>query len=226
MRHAIWIIDEDPHSHAVLVPALRHAQLPSRSFNHPRQALEELRALRALRALPCATAAPGPVDVSLVLCAVQSAFNEAELDGLDLFSACCPDLAVIALVADSARQRAGALAPRAAYAYVPKPLDLALTLTLIRRALAEVPQNAAAVAAVAAVAAAAHSSWEQGLQAEATALLGSGQTELWAALAERFEARLICAALAHSKGRRVEAAQQLGIGRNTITRKIQALGLA
>ena len=36
---------------------------------------------------------------------------------------------------------------------------------------------------------------------------------------------LIEAALAHTKGRRIEAAQKLGIGRNTITRKIQELGL-
>jgi two-component system nitrogen regulation response regulator GlnG len=40
-----------------------------------------------------------------------------------------------------------------------------------------------------------------------------------------FEATLIRAALRHTRGRRVEAAQRLGIGRNTITRKIQELGL-
>ncbi|MDQ5880003.1 MAG: two-component system, NtrC family, nitrogen regulation response regulator GlnG, partial [Pseudomonadota bacterium] len=32
-------------------------------------------------------------------------------------------------------------------------------------------------------------------------------------------------ALAHTGGRRIEAAVALGIGRNTITRKIQELGL-
>ena len=41
----------------------------------------------------------------------------------------------------------------------------------------------------------------------------------------RVEARLIHAALASTRGRRIEAAQRLGIGRNTITRKIQELGL-
>ena len=44
-------------------------------------------------------------------------------------------------------------------------------------------------------------------------------------LTHRFESRLILAALANTKGRRIEAAQKLGIGRNTITRKIQELGL-
>ncbi len=40
-----------------------------------------------------------------------------------------------------------------------------------------------------------------------------------------FEATMIKSALKHTRGRRVEAAQRLGIGRNTITRKIQELGL-
>jgi two-component system nitrogen regulation response regulator GlnG len=45
------------------------------------------------------------------------------------------------------------------------------------------------------------------------------------ALSRRFEAILIRTALRHTGGRRIEAAQRLGIGRNTITRKIQELGL-
>jgi DNA-binding NtrC family response regulator len=44
-------------------------------------------------------------------------------------------------------------------------------------------------------------------------------------LTRRFESKLILAALASTRGRRIEAAQKLGIGRNTITRKIQELGL-
>ena len=67
--------------------------------------------------------------------------------------------------------------------------------------------------------------WEADLQIEATALLGSGSTEVWDTLSRRFESRLIQAALANTKGRRIEAAHKLGIGRNTITRKIQELGL-
>ena len=46
-----------------------------------------------------------------------------------------------------------------------------------------------------------------------------------AELLRRFESRLILTALANTRGRRIEAAQKLGIGRNTITRKIQELGL-
>ncbi len=67
--------------------------------------------------------------------------------------------------------------------------------------------------------------WELELEDEAMLLLRSGHTEVWDALTRRFEARLIQAALNNTRGRRIEAANKLGIGRNTITRKIQELGL-
>jgi two-component system, NtrC family, nitrogen regulation response regulator GlnG len=67
--------------------------------------------------------------------------------------------------------------------------------------------------------------WEQGLQAEAMALLADGRHDVWDVLTRRFETRLIQTALATTRGRRIEAAQKLGIGRNTITRKIQELHL-
>jgi two-component system, NtrC family, nitrogen regulation response regulator GlnG len=51
------------------------------------------------------------------------------------------------------------------------------------------------------------------------------QSGVMARLTRVFEATMIRAALKHTRGRRVEAAQRLGIGRNTITRKIQELGL-
>ncbi len=67
--------------------------------------------------------------------------------------------------------------------------------------------------------------WESGLQAEAMALLLSGRMDVWDELTKRFERKLILTALDSTRGRRIEAAHKLGIGRNTITRKIQELGL-
>ncbi len=69
------------------------------------------------------------------------------------------------------------------------------------------------------------SAWEAGLEAEAMALLATDRHDIWDELTRRFESRLILTALAATRGRRIEAAQKLGIGRNTITRKIQELGL-
>ncbi len=67
--------------------------------------------------------------------------------------------------------------------------------------------------------------WETGLEAEALELLATGRHDVWDELTKRFESKLILTALANTRGRRIEAAQKLGIGRNTITRKIQELGL-
>ena len=67
--------------------------------------------------------------------------------------------------------------------------------------------------------------WLLGLEADARTRLDAGETEVWDALSRRFESQLIRTALEVTKGRRIEAAQKLGIGRNTITRKIQDLGL-
>ncbi|GAA0749024.1 nitrogen regulation protein NR(I) [Ideonella azotifigens] len=87
----------------------------------------------------------------------------------------------------------------------------------------------AAAAAPAGVAAAPSSSgeapWLQDLETEAKRLLEAGSPEVWDLLTRQFEARLIRTALAITRGRRIEAAQKLGIGRNTITRKIQELAL-
>ncbi len=67
--------------------------------------------------------------------------------------------------------------------------------------------------------------WESGLEHEAQALLAEGRTDVWDVLSRRFESRLILTALGFTRGRRIEAAQKLGIGRNTITRKIAELDL-
>lgn len=77
----------------------------------------------------------------------------------------------------------------------------------------------------AAIEAAAPSGWEGGLEAEALALLAAGRIDVWDVLSRRFESKLIQTALVNTRGRRIEAAHKLGIGRNTITRKIQELNL-
>ena len=67
--------------------------------------------------------------------------------------------------------------------------------------------------------------WIAGLQRETARLLASRTPDVMSELTRRFEAAVIRTALTHTHGRRIEAAQKLGIGRNTITRKVQELGL-
>ncbi len=52
-----------------------------------------------------------------------------------------------------------------------------------------------------------------------------GDSELMDQLTRLFEAAVIRTALRHTRGRRIDAALRLGIGRNTITRKVQELRL-
>jgi two-component system, NtrC family, nitrogen regulation response regulator GlnG len=67
--------------------------------------------------------------------------------------------------------------------------------------------------------------WLSDLKRDARTRLDAHEAEVWETLTQQFEATLIQTALEITRGRRIEAAQRLGIGRNTITRKIQDLGL-
>jgi two-component system nitrogen regulation response regulator GlnG len=67
--------------------------------------------------------------------------------------------------------------------------------------------------------------WELALASEADRLLARGESSIMDSLGKTFERTLIAKALAHTGGRRIEAANLLGIGRNTITRKIAELGI-
>jgi len=69
------------------------------------------------------------------------------------------------------------------------------------------------------------SDWKRALEREVTASLARGEKEIFDRLNKSFESALIIKALAHTGGRRIEAATLLGIGRNTLTRKIQELNL-
>ncbi|SNX28488.1 two-component system, NtrC family, nitrogen regulation response regulator GlnG [Polynucleobacter meluiroseus] len=67
--------------------------------------------------------------------------------------------------------------------------------------------------------------WESGLGRLAVKMLQDGEKDVFSALSAQFEKTVLKAALEVTRGRRVEAAQRLGIGRNTITRKLQELKL-
>ncbi len=72
---------------------------------------------------------------------------------------------------------------------------------------------------------AATENWVAALEREAEVLLKRGDTAILDELTRQFERALISRALAHTGGRRIEASTLLGMGRNTLTRKIQELGL-
>ena len=67
--------------------------------------------------------------------------------------------------------------------------------------------------------------WTVVLENTVNLALARGERDLMDRMTRDFESVLIRRALQHTGGRRIEAAQLLGIGRNTITRKINELGL-
>ena len=67
--------------------------------------------------------------------------------------------------------------------------------------------------------------WTEALARSAQARLGRGENGILNDLTGEFERTLIRVALAHTGGRKIEAANLLGWGRNTLTRKIQELGM-
>jgi two-component system nitrogen regulation response regulator GlnG len=92
------------------------------------------------------------------------------------------------------------------------------------------PEPAAAAPAVAAASgpvavAQAGGDWTAPLVAEVERRLQAGVPDVLDTLARDFEAAVIRTALRHTHGRRIDAATRLGVGRNTITRKIQELQL-
>ena len=72
---------------------------------------------------------------------------------------------------------------------------------------------------------AASGDWQAMLAVQAQAAFLRGETSVMDQLTKDFERVLIAKAMEHTAGRRIEAAQLLGLGRNTLTRKIQELGM-
>ena len=62
--------------------------------------------------------------------------------------------------------------------------------------------------------------WDDALAAWARERLAAGEPDLHAQARERLDQVLLDAALEHTGGRRSEAAARLGLGRNTLTRKL------
>ncbi|GAB1232456.1 nitrogen regulation protein NR(I) [Ferrigenium sp. UT4] len=67
--------------------------------------------------------------------------------------------------------------------------------------------------------------WRALLAQQTAFALQRGEPHILDTLSKEFERTLITQALQHTGGRRIEAATLLGMGRNTLTRKIQELGL-
>src|SRR5690606_7324082 len=68
--------------------------------------------------------------------------------------------------------------------------------------------------------------WEKALRHWADQSLAAGQHDILSKAVPTFERALIETALKHTAGRKRDAANLLGWGRNTLTRKLKELGMA
>jgi two-component system nitrogen regulation response regulator GlnG len=89
----------------------------------------------------------------------------------------------------------------------------------------DLPAELREVSAGAGGADASDNDWRTALDRELTAALVRGEQGVGERLLREFKRTLILRSLTHTGGHRIEAAQRLGWGRNTLTRKIQELGL-
>ena len=70
-----------------------------------------------------------------------------------------------------------------------------------------------------------NSTWEQQLRHWADNELANGKNDILTTAVPTFERALIETALSHTNGRKKDAAELLGWGRNTLTRKLKELGM-
>jgi len=110
-------------------------------------------------------------------------------------------------------------------AQVVKVEDLPLEMRQPPAAAAPAPRPEALAAPVAASPSESKGDWTAQLVAEVERRLQNGVPDVMDTLSRDFEAAVIRTALRHTHGRRIDAATRLGVGRNTITRKIQELQL-
>ena len=102
---------------------------------------------------------------------------------------------------------------------VAAPVDLKNGLTPLSSMVESQEQNVTSAVGVSAA------SWVELLEQEASSLLEANRPEIMDDLSKQFETILIKTALKFTHGRKNDAAIRLGIGRNTITRKLAELGI-
>ena len=141
-----------------------------------------------------------------------------------------PEVRVLAGVIDTTPQ----LAPAAEYVTAPAPTQSAFAPPSYAHAPASAPaqpqRHFAAEPAASAMSGSASASanggdWQHALAATLASAIQQGERAPGERLTREFEATLIRSALTQTKGRRIEASEWLGWGRNTLTRKIHELGM-
>jgi two-component system nitrogen regulation response regulator GlnG len=190
----IWVVDDDRGVRFVLVEALRDAGLAVREFGDAETVRQALRDARPALLL---------ADTFLHRAARKLGAGAKRFEPAALAALQAMDWPGNVRELQNLCWRLAALAPGE-------------TITLADLDDVQAP----APGTVQASAPSAPAEWDRQLGQWALACLQAGARDLHAEARDRFDQALLNAALQHTGGRRVEAAALLGVGRNTVTRKL------
>ncbi len=163
--------------------------------------------------------------------AVLSDIQMPGVDGLKLLELMhenFPSIPVIIMTAYSDFETTIKSYRKGAFEYLAKPFDLTQVQAVVERAIGQSAtireaNPARQDAKLMQISARAH--WERELSQHVDSLLNVGQQDIGKILTPQIERILITSALNQYEGHKQNAAKALGWGRNTLTRKMQELGM-
>lgn len=207
---SIWVVDDDVSIGWVLEKALGKQGYAVTVFRSVKPLLQALKV--------------GRPDV------VISDVQMPGVDGLkllELMTENLPNIPVIIMTAYSDFETTIASYQKGAFEYLSKPFDIHQVLELVERALDQEPEEAAQATPETEKfdSSSRAGFWQKEFEQRVNSLLDSQSKDVARALYRDIDRILIQAALQYTDGHKQKAAVALGWGRNTLTRKMQDLGL-
>lgn len=218
---SIWVVDDDVSIGWVLEKALTKAGYEIEVFRGVKPFLLALKSVRP--------------DV------VISDIKMPGVDGLkllELLNENLPSIPVIIMTAYSDFETTITSYKKGAFEYLSKPFDINQALVLVEQAVLQIQDvsidsdielgedlNADNMLEARLKRRHAPGDWQREFEHRVNILLSGGQSDISRQLYREIDKILIRSALQHTRGHKQNAARTLGWGRNTLTRKMQYLGL-
>lgn len=217
---SVWVVDDDVSIGWVLEKALTKAGYQTRVFRSVKPLLLALKTDR-----------PQVVISDIKMPGVDG------LKLLELLSENLPSIPVIIMTAYSDFETTITSYKKGAFEYLAKPFDIDQVLVMVKQAMMHIQDNAAvkdvqgldlgSEGELEARIKRRHApgDWQREFEHRVNTMLASGQGDISRTLYREIDRILIESALQHTNGHKQNAARTLGWGRNTLTRKMQDLGL-
>jgi DNA-binding NtrC family response regulator len=218
---SVWVVDDDVSIGWVLEKALNRGGYEVRVFRSVKPLLVALKSER-----------PHIVISDIKMPGVDG------LKLLELLSENLPSIPVIIMTAYSDFETTISSYKKGAFEYLSKPFDIDQVLVLVKQAMLQVDENSSDPTVESTEDLASDSElearlkrrhapgeWQREFEHRVNVLLTGDQADISRLLYREIDKILIQSALHHTHGHKQRAAKSLGWGRNTLTRKMQDLGL-